>query len=176
VERALLYKNSLSGACIDVIGAPGTAEGTRLQTYPCETSGYDAWGGPSDQFWQWNVTTGRIRNNVSPNLCLDVQGTPGTANGSPLQLSTCEPERDSLDNYSDQVWYADVDFIYNPVAGKCIDISGAPGNSNHLPVQLWTCETTGINPDNGSKTDQKWKIPNSVYPRTSTQTAIGTGI
>ena len=169
-------QNRLTGACIDVIGAPGTADGTRLQTYPCETSGYDAWGGPSDQYWQWNATTGRIRNNVSPNLCLDVKGTPGTANGSTLQLGTCETrEYDSLGNYTDQVWYTDGSFIFNLLAGKCIDISGAPGSSNHLPVQLWTCEWSGTNPDNGSPTDQQWNVPFSVIPRTSTQTATGTG-
>jgi hypothetical protein len=170
-----LLRNSLSGVCIDVIGAPGTAEGTRLQTYPCETSGYDAWGGPSDQFWQWNTYTKFIRNTVSPNLCLGVNRASGTANGTPLQLSACDiSEYDPWGNVTKQVWSSVGSFIYNENSDKCIDISGAPGNSNHLPIQLWDCEWTGVNPDNGSPTDQKWDIPYPVITTTSPRTATGT--
>jgi hypothetical protein len=95
---------------------------------------------------------------VTPDLCLDVKGTPGTTNGAPLQLSKCEVSGfDDLGNVTDQAW----DFYYgghikNRLSGKCIDVAGAPGNSNHLPIQLWTCESSGYNPDNGSLTDQKW--------------------
>jgi hypothetical protein len=160
--------------CIDVIGAPGTAEGTRLQTYPCETSGYDAWGGPSDQFWQIDNYTGFIRNNVSPNLCLDVNGAPGTNDRAPLQVSTCETSGyDLWGNPTDQTWYFLGKFIVNRLSGKCIDVSGAPGNANHLPVQLWSCEWSGFNEINGSPTDQQWENPFATSPGTTTRTSTG---
>ena len=49
-------------------------------------------------------------------------------------------------------------FILNSMSGKCIDVAGAPGNTNGAPLQLWDCEWSGRNPDNGSETDQKWKL------------------
>ncbi|NJO18463.1 MAG: ricin-type beta-trefoil lectin domain protein [Thioploca sp.] len=47
-------------------------------------------------------------------------------------------------------------FIRNKLSQKCIDVAGAPGRSNGAQLQLWDCEILGINPDNGSLTDQKW--------------------
>jgi hypothetical protein len=166
-----LFRNRLSGACIDVIGAPGTAARTQLQTYPCESSGKDAWGGPSDQFWQWDAATGLIRNSLTPSQCLDVLGAPGTANGTPLQISDCETSGyDQWGNPTDQAWNFIVSgFIVNRLSGKCVDVSGAPGNSNHLPIVLWDCEYSGYNAGNGSATDQTWT---RVSPSIATATRI----
>lgn len=49
-------------------------------------------------------------------------------------------------------------FVNNALSGKCIDVSGAPGQSNGSPLQLWDCELSGVNPDNGSSTDQQWVL------------------
>jgi hypothetical protein len=153
----MLLVNRLSGVCIDVIGAPGRASTTPLQTYPCERTGKDAWGGPSDQYWQWDSETGFISNNLTPSQCLDVTGAPGTANGAPLQLYNCERSGyDRWGNVTDQAWTMRSDgFIVNRLSGKCIDVAGAPGATNHLPLWLWDCESSGVS-GNGAPTDQKW--------------------
>ena len=56
-------------------------------------------------------------------------------------------------------------FINNEWSGKCIDVSGAPGRSNGDSLQLWDCELSGINPDNGSRTDQQWILTNDGFIR-----------
>lgn len=143
--------NKLSAVCLDVIGAPGVASGTLTQTYPCENSGLDAWGGPTDQYWDWDYATGNVKSRVAPNKCL---ATTGTSNGSQLQIADCV-------NDASQHWSVTYEgFIVHAQTGKCIDISGAPGTVNHLAVQLWDCEYSGYNADNGSVTDQTWNVYN----------------
>jgi hypothetical protein len=150
--------NHLTGACVDVVGAPGTAAGSRLQTYPCELSGRDAWGGPSDQIWYLD-SQGFIRNQLSPDKCIDVVGAPGTANGTPLQLYPCESSGyDAWGNPTDQRWsYFGLTYgtFRNRHSGKCIDVDGAPGWAYHRPVQIWDCE---VDVDGGvvGLTDQRW--------------------
>ena len=56
-------------------------------------------------------------------------------------------------------------FIANSLSGKCIDVAGAPGRTNGAPLQLWDCEISGINPDNGSVTDQRWVLTNDGFIR-----------
>ncbi len=46
LDRSGLIRNRLSGKCIDVPGAPGTANGARLRLWECEVA-----GGPTDQLW-----------------------------------------------------------------------------------------------------------------------------
>lgn len=91
-------KNTLSGKCIDVSGAPGTTNGARLILWDCETSGRNANGSPTDQQWEL-LPTGLIRNKLS-GKCIDVSGAPGTRSGARLQLWDCESARNS-----DQYWW-----------------------------------------------------------------------
>jgi hypothetical protein len=93
--------------------------------------------------------------------CIDVAGAPGNASGAVLQLWDCETSGLNRDNGSptDQRWTLGGDgFIRNTSSGKCIDVAGAPGNANGAVLQLWDCETSGFNSDNGSPTDQKWRL------------------
>lgn len=149
--------NLLSNKCIDVSGAPGTAPGSKLLLWDCETSGRNANGSITDQRWEW-VNNGFIRNTLS-GLCLDVAGAPGTANGSRLILAKCEFNGRSPNGQpTDQMWFArDDGSIVNQYSMKCIDVSGAPGTQNGAPLLLWDCETSGRNP-NGSITDQRWRF------------------
>jgi len=98
-------RNTLSGKCIDVAGAPGRSNGSRLQLWDCETSGRNRDNGSAtDQ--RWTVTNnGFIRNTLS-GKCIDVSGAPGQSNGSPLQLWDCELSGRNRDNGSvtDQMW------------------------------------------------------------------------
>jgi hypothetical protein len=153
-------KNSLSGKCIDVAGAPGNTNGAKLQLWDCETSGRNGDNdSPTDQ--KWTLTSdGFIRNTLS-GKCIDVAGAPGTTNGASLILWDCETSGRNNDNGSptDQKWTLTSDgFIRNTLSGKCIDVSGAPGTTNGASLILWDCETSGRNNDNGSPTDQRWSL------------------
>jgi hypothetical protein len=105
-------KNVKSGKCIDVAGAPGTANGAALQLWDCETSGVNKDNGtPTDQKWTYKHIdiNGRrhifIINKLS-GKCIDVAGAPGTENGAKLQLWDCETSGVNKDNGTptDQGW------------------------------------------------------------------------
>ncbi|MCT7958523.1 RICIN domain-containing protein, partial [Laspinema palackyanum] len=110
---------------------------------------------------RWSLTSdGFIRNTLS-GKCIDVAGAPGNTNGAGLQLWDCETSGRNGDNGSqtDQRWSLTSDgFIRNTLSGKCIDVAGAPGNTNGARLLLWDCETSGRNGDNGSQTDQRWRL------------------
>ncbi len=91
-------RNTLSGKCIDVSGAPGVADRARLQVWDCEMSGRNPNGSTTDQ--QWEITaTGHIRNRLS-GKCIDVPGAPGANHGLRLQLFPCEV----AGGPTDQLW------------------------------------------------------------------------
>jgi hypothetical protein len=98
-------RNTLSGKCIDVSGAPGRGNGAPLQLWDCELSGYNRDNGTAtDQ--RWTITSnGFIRNTLS-GKCIDVSGAPGQSNGARLQLWDCELSGRNRDNGSttDQQW------------------------------------------------------------------------
>jgi len=98
-------RNALSGKCIDVAGAPGRANGDKLQLWDCELSGRNSDNGTiTDQRWFF-TSGGFIRNRLS-GKCIDVAGAPGRSNGSTLQLWDCELSGRNADNNSatDQRW------------------------------------------------------------------------
>ena len=98
-------RNTLSGKCIDVAGAPGQVNGSQLLLWDCELSGRNRDNGSvTDQ--RWSVTAdGFIRNTLS-GKCIDVAGAPGQVNGSQLQLWDCELSGRNRDNgtITDQKW------------------------------------------------------------------------
>lgn len=91
-------RNTLSGRCVDVSGAPGTANGARLILWDCEMDGRSITGQPTDQTWEL-LPSGHIRNRLS-GRCIDVAGAPGTNNGARLQLYDCEFNQ----RVTDQLW------------------------------------------------------------------------
>ena len=131
------------GKCLDVAGAPGTANGLPLILWDCEINASNR----TDQKWTLNPE-GFLVNNIS-GKCLDVAGAPGTDNGSPITLWDCEYTNPN----TDQKWRLNPQgFLINTLSGKCLDIAGAPGTINGLPIILWDCETANPN------TDQKWTL------------------
>ncbi|WP_228919126.1 PQQ-dependent sugar dehydrogenase [Streptomyces sp. DH20] len=119
----------VNGRCLDVDNA-GTADGTRVQIYTCNSSPAQGWTVPGD---------GTLR---ALGKCLDVSGG-GTADGTRVQLWTCN-------GTGAQVWAARSDgTVRNPQSGKCLDASGGTWE-DRTPVHLWTCHT-GPN--------QKWTLP-----------------
>ncbi|MGV9952287.1 lectin [Streptomyces cellulosae] len=115
--------------CLDVDNA-GTADGTRVQIYACNSSAAQRWTVPAD---------GTLR---ALGKCLDVSGG-GSLDGTRIQLWTCN-------GTGAQVWAAQSDgTVRNPQSGKCLDASGGAWE-DRTPVHLWTCHT-GPN--------QKWTLP-----------------
>lgn len=103
--RSGFIRNAVSGKCLDVPGSPGTTNGLRLILWDCERVSGDANGAPTDQRWE-RRPDGTIRNLLS-GKCIDVMGTPGTANGSPIQLWDCEETgRTQNGEPTDQRWYS----------------------------------------------------------------------
>lgn len=139
--------NLLSKKCLDVAGAPGKANGTRIQLWTCERG-----DSATDQLWEF-TNDGHIRNTLS-GRCVDVAGAHGTKTGTGIQLWDCEdPKRVPG---TDQLWDFEGGFIVNRLSGKCLDVSGAPGTRNGAPILLWDCEESGFNA-NGSATDHLWR-------------------
>ncbi|MEV5373997.1 PQQ-dependent sugar dehydrogenase [Streptomyces albogriseolus] len=119
----------VNGKCLDVDNA-GTADGTRVQIYTCNSSGAQRWTVSGD---------GTLR---ALGKCLDVSGG-GSLDGTRIQLWTCN-------GTGAQVWAARSDgTVRNPQSGKCLDASGGTWE-DRTPVHLWTCHT-GPN--------QKWTLP-----------------
>ncbi|MFE1260771.1 lectin [Streptomyces albogriseolus] len=119
----------VNGKCLDVDNA-GTADGTRVQIYTCNSSAAQRWTVSGD---------GTLR---ALGKCLDVSGG-GTADGTRVQLWACN-------GTGAQVWAAQSDgTVRNPQSGKCLDASGGTWE-DRTPVHLWTCHT-GPN--------QKWTLP-----------------
>ncbi|GGQ27223.1 glycosyl hydrolase [Streptomyces pseudogriseolus] len=119
----------VNGKCLDVDNA-GTADGTGVQIYTCNSSAAQRWTVADD---------GSLR---ALGKCLDVSGG-GSADGTRIQLWTCN-------GTGAQKWAAQSDgMVRNPQSGKCMDASGGTWE-DRTPVHLWTCHT-GPN--------QKWTLP-----------------
>ncbi|MFZ4152095.1 lectin [Streptomyces pseudogriseolus] len=119
----------VNGKCLDVDNA-GTADGTGVQIYTCNSSAAQRWTVADD---------GSLR---ALGKCLDVSGG-GSADGTRIQLWTCN-------GTGAQKWAAQSDgTVRNPQSGKCMDASGGTW-VDRTPVHLWTCHT-GPN--------QKWTLP-----------------
>ncbi|WP_151482538.1 lectin [Streptomyces albicerus] len=119
----------VNGKCLDVDNA-GTADGTKIQVYTCNSTAAQRWTVAEDGTFQ------------ALGKCLDVSGG-ASADGTKIQLWTCN-------NTGAQKWAAQADgTVRNPQSGKCLDASGGTWNDG-TPVHLWTCHT-GPN--------QKWTLP-----------------
>ncbi|NJL41468.1 MAG: RICIN domain-containing protein, partial [Leptolyngbyaceae cyanobacterium SM1_4_3] len=82
-------RNTLSGRCIDVAGAPGQNNTAILQLWDCESSGHNRDNGtPTDQ--RWTFTSDGLIRNILSGKCIDVDGIPGVNNGARLHLFDCE--------------------------------------------------------------------------------------
>ncbi|GGW91684.1 lectin [Streptomyces chartreusis] len=119
----------VNGKCLDVDNA-GTADGTKVQIYTCNTTAAQRWTVADD---------GTLK---ALGKCLDVS-EGANADGTKIQLWTCN-------NTGAQKWAAGADgTVRNPQSGKCLDASGGTWNDG-TPVHLWTCHT-GPN--------QRWTLP-----------------
>ncbi|MFE5192006.1 lectin [Streptomyces sp. NPDC056628] len=119
----------VNGKCLDIDNA-GTADGTKVQIWTCNTTAAQRW------------TIGTDSTFRALGKCLDIDNA-GTADGTRIQLWTCN-------GTGAQLWTPQADgTVRNPRSGKCLDASGGTWNDG-TPVHLWTCHT-GPN--------QKWTLP-----------------
>ena len=119
----------VNGKCLD-IDAAGTADGTKVQIWTCNSTAAQRW------------TIGTDSTFRALGKCLDIDNA-GTADGTKIQLWTCNGS-------AAQQWAPQADgTVRNPNSGKCLDASGGTWNDG-TAVHLWTCHT-GPN--------QKWTLP-----------------
>ena len=118
----------IGGKCLDVDNA-GTADGTRIQLWTCNSS--------AAQQWSRVGTTFRALGK-----CLDVSGG-GTANGTKVQLWTCN-------GGPAQVWQPRADgSVLNPQSGKVLDAAAA-SSADGTQIHIW--EYVG-------GANQHWTVP-----------------
>ncbi|MDI6098787.1 ThuA domain-containing protein [Actinoplanes sp. NEAU-A12] len=83
--------------------------------------------------------------------CLDVAGG-GSADGTRIQLWTCNGSAAQVWAVSGQVWR-------NPASNKCLDVAGG-GTANGTKVQLWTCNGSAAQ-NWGVRSDRTVRNPQS---------------
>ncbi|WNV88352.1 glycosyl hydrolase family 18 protein [Umezawaea sp. Da 62-37] len=119
----------VAGKCVDVASA-GTANGTAIQLWTCNSSNAQTWTVGSD-------TTLR-----SLGKCLDVTSA-GTANGTLIQLWDCN-------GTGSQSWQPQSNgTLRNPASGRCLDASNN-SSADGTRLQIWDC-FAGSN--------QVWRLP-----------------
>lgn len=124
-----LFTNPATNMCLDVPGITNRTPGTALQLFACETTGFEAEGDRSDQFWAFGAR-GQIRNTLS-GLCIDIAGTE---EGAALQVQVCNAG-------PSQIWTVRQDgFIQNQATGMCIALGEDDNENGETPLQLASCE------------------------------------
>jgi hypothetical protein len=130
-----------SGLCLDVSGAPGTANGAALQLWACETQGNRDNGSTTDQ--KWYFQNGFVRNGLS-GKCMDVPGAPGVKPGSKMNLWDCE-----LSGRSPNGAQTDQQFDYKDgqlrsrVSGLCVGPERTEYEKNGVRLVLTRCSKPG---------------------------------
>lgn len=94
-QNYFFFRHLASGNCLDVWGAPGTREGTRMSLSSCEF-------GESNTDHAWAREHGLFRNVLS-RLCLDVEGFAGN-NGATVQIAQCDLVEAKTGKITDQAW------------------------------------------------------------------------
>jgi hypothetical protein len=107
----------IGGKCVDVSGS-GTADGTAVQLWTCNSTGAQ----------QWSRSGDTLR---ALGKCMDVASS-GTADGTVVQLWTCN-------GTGAQAWQPQSNgTLRNPQSGKCLDASGG-SSADGTRLVIWTC-------------------------------------
>jgi hypothetical protein len=124
--------NPQSGRCLDDPGS-STTNGKPLDIWDCKGSANEQWTPP----YAVPTYTGPVTSRVKSTLCIR---TSGTANGSAIQVYTCNG------NTGQKVTVAADGTLR--LQGKCIDVPGS-GTANGTKLDLWTCVGQG---------NQQWRV------------------
>ncbi|MDX3656222.1 ricin-type beta-trefoil lectin domain protein [Streptomyces sp. ID05-26A] len=111
----------IGGKCVDVSNS-GTADGTVIQLWGCNSTGAQ----------QWSRSGDTLR---ALGKCMDVNGS-GVSDGTVVQLWTCN-------GTGAQVWSRVGNTLRNPQSGKCLDAAGN-SSADGTRLHIWTC-TGGAN-------------------------------
>ncbi|WP_410672220.1 lectin [Amycolatopsis sp. cmx-4-68] len=110
--------SAIAGKCADVAQS-GTANGTPVQLYTCNSTGAQKWFSGADGSLQ------------AQGGCLDVSNS-GTADGTKVQLWQCNES-------GAQKWQAGpAGSLVNPQSGKCLDDPGST-TTDGTQLQIYTC-------------------------------------
>ena len=110
---------STLGRCLDLDG-DGTANGTKLELWDCNTAGGQQWV-PTADGGLLNPQSGRCLDDPSGN----------TADGTPLQLYDCQAN-DVAQQFR----------VFTPIigpGGKCLDVAGNDVGGDGAGIDLWDC-------------------------------------
>jgi predicted alpha-1,2-mannosidase len=122
--------SGIAGKCVDVKQS-GTANGTAIQIYTCNSTNAQKWTVPGD---------GTL---TAFGKCLDVSNS-GTADGTKVQLYDCNGSGAQKWTYN-----STAKSLTNPGSGKCLDDPNS-STADGTQLQIYTC--------NGS-TAQQWTLP-----------------
>ncbi|WIX98628.1 lectin [Amycolatopsis mongoliensis] len=118
--------SGIAGKCADV-ATSGTANGTHVQLYTCNSTGAQKWFAGADGTFQ------------AQGGCLDVSNS-GTANGTKVQLWQCNGS-------GAQTWQAGTaGSLVNPQSGRCLDDPGST-TTDGTQLQIYDCNQSAA---------QKW--------------------
>jgi hypothetical protein len=110
--------SGVAGKCADV-ATSGTANGTHVQLYTCNSTGAQKWFAGADGTFQ------------AQGGCLDVSNS-GTANGTKVQLWQCN-------GTGAQKWQAgSAGALVNPQSGRCLDDPGSV-TTDGTQLQIYDC-------------------------------------
>ncbi|GAB2828998.1 hypothetical protein GCM10027176_36490 [Actinoallomurus bryophytorum] len=122
--------SGIAGKCVDVKNS-GTANGTAVQIYTCNSSNAQQWTVPGN---------GTL---TAFGKCLDVSNS-GTANGTKVQLYDCNSSGAQQWTYN-----ATAKSLTNPGSGKCLDDPNST-TTDGTQLQIYTCNAS---------TAQQWTLP-----------------
>jgi hypothetical protein len=122
--------SGIAGKCVDVRQS-GTANGTAIQIYTCNSTNAQKWTVPGD---------GTL---TAFGKCLDVSNS-GTADGTKVQLYDCNGTGAQKWTYN-----SSAKSLTNPGSGKCLDDPNS-STADGTQLQIYTC--------NGSAA-QQWTLP-----------------
>lgn len=120
-------RNARYDRCVDL--SYGNADGGRIDPWPCNGNGRQAWSlNPS----------GEIRTSVRSGRCMDAGSG---ANGSEVNSNGCN-------NSAGQRWRINGSQIVNDAQGMCLGIPGQPVSGTHLKLR----------PCSAADTEQQWTL------------------
>ncbi|MEV0732143.1 RICIN domain-containing protein [Polymorphospora sp. NPDC050346] len=142
-EGPYIFKNTVTGKCMDLVGTGAGSVGDTLILYTCNATTAD------NQLWYLDTTpNGFTIRNAKSNLCIDLEGTGPVPNGTqPIQYY-CRPG-----DGDNQMFYFDADnLLHNLKSDKCIDVVGPGTGGNGTALVMYNCNIND---------DHEW-LPN--YP------------
>lgn len=153
IDSPVRIRAIVSGRCLDVPGGPVyPANGTGVQQFDCLDGTYSNQEFELVRLGQTDQYSVVVRSSIvsgSPRQCLDVPTSSNGANGTALQVWTCQFDASS----PQQLWtvnpFGTSYFFRNVSSNKCLDVrGGSSGTANGAAIQIWDCGSGWPLPEN----------------------------